>query len=159
MKRSRTLSVLAAVGLLSACSGTNESQSTLLRVVRTLPANEEVTLEESARDRELLRDFQTNLRTVVPGVRIQPSLYSTTSIQSNLKRQTNSGLGPDLVISDAHVGLTKAIRRQLQGCVWQRCRVHFMRNLGQRVGRRKRASFLALAKHCMTTDANRLPLR
>lgn len=101
MKRSRTLSVLAAVGLLSACSGTNESQSTLLRVVRTLPANEEVTLEESARDRELLRDFQTNLRTVVPGVRIQPSLYSTTSIQSNLKRQTNSGLGPDLVISDA----------------------------------------------------------
>ena len=101
MKRSRTLSVLAAVGLLSACSGTNESQSTLLRVVRTLPANEEVTLEESARDRELLRDFQTNLRTVVPGVRIQPSLYSTATIQSKLKRQTNSGLGPDLVISDA----------------------------------------------------------
>ncbi len=25
-----------------------------------------------------------------------------------------------LVISDAHSGLTKAIRRQLQGCVWQR---------------------------------------
>jgi transposase-like protein len=37
------------------------------------------------------------------------------------------------VISDAHVGLTKAIRRQLQGCVWQRCRVHFARNLLQRV--------------------------
>jgi putative transposase len=29
----------------------------------------------------------------------------------------------------AHAGLTKAIRRQLQGCVWQRCRVHFARNL------------------------------
>ncbi|HSG19412.1 MAG TPA: IS256 family transposase, partial [Burkholderiaceae bacterium] len=38
-----------------------------------------------------------------------------------------------LVISDAHGGLTKAIRRQLQGCVWQRCRVHFARNLLQRV--------------------------
>ena len=25
-----------------------------------------------------------------------------------------------LVVSDAHVGLTKSIRRQLQGCVWQR---------------------------------------
>jgi transposase-like protein len=37
------------------------------------------------------------------------------------------------VLSDAHVGLTKAIRRQLQGCVWQRCRVHFARNLLQRV--------------------------
>ncbi|QPN68743.1 IS256 family transposase [Synechococcus sp. CBW1006] len=41
--------------------------------------------------------------------------------------------GVKLVISDAHVGLTKAIRRQLQGCVWQRCRVHFARNLLQRV--------------------------
>ena len=40
-----------------------------------------------------------------------------------------------LVVFDAHVGLTKAIRRQLQGCVWQRCRVHFARNLLQRVPR------------------------
>ena len=30
-----------------------------------------------------------------------------------------------LVVGDAHAGLTKAIRRQLQGCVWQRCRDHF----------------------------------
>jgi putative transposase len=43
--------------------------------------------------------------------------------------------GVKLVISDAHVGLTKAIRRQLQGCAWQRCRVHFARNLLQRVPR------------------------
>jgi putative transposase len=43
--------------------------------------------------------------------------------------------GRRLVVSDAHVGLTKAIRRQLQGCVWQRCRVHFARNLLQRVPR------------------------
>jgi putative transposase len=41
--------------------------------------------------------------------------------------------GVKLVVSDAHVGLTKAIRRQLQGCSWQRCRVHFARNLLQRV--------------------------
>jgi putative transposase len=41
--------------------------------------------------------------------------------------------GVKLVVSDAHVGLTKAIRRQLQGCVWQRCRVHFAKNLLQRV--------------------------
>jgi putative transposase len=39
--------------------------------------------------------------------------------------------GVRLVISDAHAGLTKAIRRQLQGSVWQRCRVHFARNLLQ----------------------------
>jgi putative transposase len=41
--------------------------------------------------------------------------------------------GVKLVISDAHAGLKKAIGRQLQGCVWQRCRVHFARNLLQRV--------------------------
>ncbi len=41
--------------------------------------------------------------------------------------------GVKLVISDAHVGLTKAIRRMFQGCCWQRCRVHFARNLLQRV--------------------------
>lgn len=31
------------------------------------------------------------------------------------------------------MGLTKAIRRMFQGCCWQRCRVHFVRNLLQRV--------------------------
>jgi putative transposase len=41
--------------------------------------------------------------------------------------------GVKLLISDAHEGLTKAIRRQLQGCVRKHCRVHFARNLLQRV--------------------------
>jgi len=48
---------------------------------------------------------------------------------SHLKERGLSGV--KLVISDAHSGLTKAIRRQLQGSVWQRCRVHFARNLLQ----------------------------
>jgi transposase-like protein len=58
---------------------------------------------------------------------------------ASLKERGLSGV--KLVISDAHVGLTKAIGRQLQGCVWQRCRVHhrfaegcaYARNLLQRV--------------------------
>ena len=37
--------------------------------------------------------------------------------------------GVRLVVSDAHAGLRKAIRRVLQGTSWQRCRVHAMRNL------------------------------
>jgi putative transposase len=36
--------------------------------------------------------------------------------------------GVQLVISDAHRGLTNAIATVLQGAAWQRCRVHFMRN-------------------------------
>jgi transposase-like protein len=41
--------------------------------------------------------------------------------------------GAKFVISDAQKGLTKAIRRMLQGSCWERCRVHFARNLLQRV--------------------------
>jgi len=41
--------------------------------------------------------------------------------------------GVKLVISDAHSGLINAIRRMLQGSCWQRCRLHFARNLLQRV--------------------------
>jgi putative transposase len=34
-----------------------------------------------------------------------------------------------LVISDAHEGLKAAIRKCFQGASWQRCRVHYARNL------------------------------
>ena len=37
--------------------------------------------------------------------------------------------GVRLVISDAHSGLKKAIGIVFQGASWQRCRVHFMRNV------------------------------
>lgn len=37
--------------------------------------------------------------------------------------------GVQLVISDAHVGLTQAIREVFVGASWQRCRVHFLRNV------------------------------
>lgn len=41
--------------------------------------------------------------------------------------------GVKLVISDAHAGIRAALRRHLQGCAWQRCRVHFKRELGRKV--------------------------
>lgn len=37
--------------------------------------------------------------------------------------------GVQLVTSDAHEGLKKALGQVLAGASWQRCRVHFMRNL------------------------------
>ncbi len=36
---------------------------------------------------------------------------------------------PRLVISDAHAGLKKAIKREFIGTAWQRCTVHFKRNI------------------------------
>jgi putative transposase len=43
--------------------------------------------------------------------------------------------GVRLVISDAHMGLRKAVRAALNGASWQRCTVHFMRNVLTRVPR------------------------
>jgi transposase-like protein len=37
--------------------------------------------------------------------------------------------GVKLVITDAHTGLKKAIGTVFQGASWQRCRVHFLRNV------------------------------
>ncbi len=47
----------------------------------------------------------------------------------------DSALGVQLVISDAHRGLTGAIEKVLPGAAWQRCRVHFMRNVLAKVTR------------------------
>ena len=54
-----------------------------------------------------------------------------TEFLRSLKRR---GLvGVRLVISDAHEGLKNAARKTLQGASWQRCRVHFARNVLARV--------------------------
>jgi len=37
--------------------------------------------------------------------------------------------GVDLIVSDEHRGLVKAIRKHFQGVTWQRCQTHFMRNI------------------------------
>ena len=43
--------------------------------------------------------------------------------------------GVQLVISDQHRGLVNAVQAVLQGAAWQRCRVHFMRNVLARVSK------------------------
>ena len=62
-----------------------------------------------------------------------------------LRKLARRGLrGVKLVISDAHEGLKAAIARVLSA-TWQRCRVHFMRNLlahAGRNGRRLAAAFI-----------------
>jgi len=51
--------------------------------------------------------------------------------------------GARLVISDDHAGLRQAIIRQFQGAGWQRCQVHFTRNLLGQVAQTKRAILAA----------------
>jgi putative transposase len=57
-----------------------------------------------------------------------------------IRRLVERGLhGVRLVISDDHAGLVSAIREQLLGSSWQRCRVHFTRNAQDLVPRSARS--------------------
>jgi transposase-like protein len=54
--------------------------------------------------------------------------------------------GVKLVISDAHVGLKQAVKEVFLGAGWQRCRVHFMRNLLARVPKSAQAMVAATVR-------------
>jgi transposase-like protein len=65
----------------------------------------------------------------VLGVDVGPSedeAFWTAFLRSLVRRGLE---GVQLVVSDAHTGLKAAIATTLPGSSWQRCRVHFMRNL------------------------------
>jgi len=51
--------------------------------------------------------------------------------------------GVRLIVSDAHSGIRSAIERRFQGVMWQRCQVHFIRELLKRVHWKQ---FAAVAK-------------
>lgn len=51
--------------------------------------------------------------------------------------------GVELVTSDDHQGLEQAIERHFQGAGWQRCQMHFSRNLQGLVGRSERGALAA----------------
>jgi putative transposase len=54
--------------------------------------------------------------------------------------------GVKLVISDAHLGLKQAIKEVCLGAAWQRCRVHFMRNILARVPKQAQAMVAATVR-------------
>jgi len=45
--------------------------------------------------------------------------------------------GVRLIVSDAHGGIRAAIKRHFQGAAWQRCRVHYKREMGRTVSYKK----------------------
>jgi transposase-like protein len=53
----------------------------------------------------------------------------------SLKDRGLSGIS--LVVSDAHRGIRSALSRHFQGVAWQRCRVHFKREMGRKVSYKK----------------------
>ena len=79
-----------------------------------------------------------------------------------LRKLARRGLkGVKLVISDAHEGIRAAVRKVLSTS-WQRCRVHFMRNVlahAGRQGRRVVSAFIATAFAQNTPEAARTQWR
>ena len=49
----------------------------------------------------------------------------------DLKARGLSGM--DVIVSDAHTGIQAAVKRHFQGCIWQRCKVHWMREAIKKV--------------------------
>ncbi len=69
----------------------------------------------------------------VLGLTVGPS-ESEETWKAFLRDLVSRGLhGVRLAISDAHLGLKKAIQGVLAGASWQRCRVHFLRNVAGKV--------------------------
>jgi putative transposase len=54
--------------------------------------------------------------------------------------------GVRYVVSDDHQGMRRAIDRHFQGVTWQRCQVHFLRNLLNHTAAREKAFMLGLLK-------------
>ena len=82
----------------------------------------------------------------VLGVDVGPSedrVFWTAFLRGLVKRGLT---GVRLVISDAHVGLKQAISTVLTGVSWQRCRVHFMRNLLATVPQGAREAIAAIVR-------------
>ena len=51
--------------------------------------------------------------------------------------------GVELLVSDAHAGIVAAARRHLQGASWQRCQVHFKRELLRKVSYKRARELMA----------------
>ena len=75
---------------------------------------------------------------------LEESTESYNQLFSSLKERGMNT--PLLVVSDAHKGLVRAITESFPGASWQRCKVHFMRNILAHVSHKQKAAFAAQLK-------------
>jgi transposase-like protein len=75
---------------------------------------------------------------------------------ASLKRRGLRGV--EVLVSDDHAGLVKAVQRHFQGVLWQRCQVHLQRNVLGRTPRHLRAQ-MATGLRRLFQAADRLAAR
>ena len=84
------------------------------------------------------------LDAAVAGFRSRPIGFESCDGESEetwsgfLRSLRSGGMGEPLlvVVSDAHEGLGRALRKELQGVAWQRCQFHFSRNVSGKAPRK-----------------------
>lgn len=75
----------------------------------------------------------------------------------SLKSRVLSGV--ELVVSDDHKGLKAAIARHFQGASWQRCQVHYARNLLGMVGHARRKELAEGLRGVFAAPSSEVALR
>ena len=89
---------------------------------------------------------------------VEPMLEESTGSYKHLFTQLKTrGLAtPALVVSDANAGLIRAVRESFPGASWQRCKVHFMRNILAHVSHREKDAFAKQLKEIWLAPSDTL---
>ena len=85
---------------------TENQRSIVLKVAQASNENEQHSDHRFETERKITKNFQQQLKEMQPGIKLHPSIYLEESLEKALKVQTNSGLGPDLVIADSNQALS-----------------------------------------------------
>ena len=97
---------LACAALLSSC-GLSELMNlpVVLRVARTVPSDTGAEYDDYSRMRDTLKALTKQLQGVDDSINVQVSLYGRRNFVDEIERQTSSGFGPDLIITDSETSL------------------------------------------------------
>ena len=100
---------LALFGLLAALISGCSQEASLPRVLRVAKGSTNpgsLDIEESVRDRRVVKELQALFQDFDPGLRLHPTSYSEANLVEDIARQTSSGLGPDLIVTNGNTALT-----------------------------------------------------
>ena len=98
--RIQHLALGTALSLLSAdCS--SWKPPTVIKVVRTVNSTETISSKDYERLREVTEDAIDHIRSVDPSIQPQLTLSTQANFVDEIADQTQSGFGPDLLITDS----------------------------------------------------------
>ena len=109
-RAARLLGLLSLIGgMSSGCSlpspWASPSMPRVLRVAKSSTDPGSLNVEEAVRDRRVVKDVQGLLQEFDPGLRLHPTAFSEATLVRAIARQTSSGLGPDLIITNGNTSL------------------------------------------------------